>query len=144
MSCLKSTTYWVSLFHILHVKYGIKRPNSLSFFFIILASGQSRRPLNTDRMNITSDRARHDLIETQSKRSSSDSQLSEDSLPGFWSSATWETDAASAPVDVGEWRQHRQTTAPHSIMDRTFFLSEYDKVVGTYKAYILNLLYLWP
>ena len=38
MSCLKSTTYWVSLFHILHVKYGIKQPNSLSFFFIILAS----------------------------------------------------------------------------------------------------------
>ena len=45
MSCLKSTTYWVSLFLILHVKYGIKRPNSLSFFFIILASGpwQDRR-----------------------------------------------------------------------------------------------------
>ena len=39
MSCFLSTTYWVSLFHILHVKYGIKRPNSLSFFFIILASG---------------------------------------------------------------------------------------------------------
>ena len=38
MSCLKSTTYWVFLFHILHVKYGIKQPNSLSFFFIILAS----------------------------------------------------------------------------------------------------------
>ena len=38
MWCSKSTTYWVSLFHILHVKYGIKRPNSLSFFFIILAS----------------------------------------------------------------------------------------------------------
>ena len=37
MSCLKSTTYWISLFHILHVKYRIKRPNSLSFFFIILA-----------------------------------------------------------------------------------------------------------
>ena len=41
MSCLKSTTYWISLFHILHVKYRIKRPNSLSFFFIILASGLS-------------------------------------------------------------------------------------------------------
>ena len=39
VSCLKSTTYWASLFLILHVKYGIKRPNSLSFFFIILASG---------------------------------------------------------------------------------------------------------
>ena len=39
MSCFLSTTYWVSLFLILHVKYGIKRPNSLSFFFIILASG---------------------------------------------------------------------------------------------------------
>ena len=39
MSCLKSTTYWISLFRILHVKYRIKRPNSLSFFFIILASG---------------------------------------------------------------------------------------------------------
>ena len=38
MSCLKSTTYWISLFHILHVKYRIKRPNSLSLFFIILAS----------------------------------------------------------------------------------------------------------
>ena len=38
MSCFLSTTYWVFLFHILHVKYGIKRPNSLSFFFIILAS----------------------------------------------------------------------------------------------------------
>ena len=38
MSCFLSTTYWVSLFHILHVTYGIKRPNSLSFFFIILAS----------------------------------------------------------------------------------------------------------
>ena len=38
MSCL-STTYWVFLFHILQVKYGIKRPNGLSFFFIILASG---------------------------------------------------------------------------------------------------------
>ena len=40
---------------------------------IATRSGQSRRPLNTDRMNITSDRARRDLIETQSKRSSSDS-----------------------------------------------------------------------
>ena len=39
MSCFLSTTYWVFLFHILHVKYGIKRPTSLSFFFIILASG---------------------------------------------------------------------------------------------------------
>ena len=39
MSCFLSTTYWVFLLHILHVKYGIKRPNSLSFFFIILASG---------------------------------------------------------------------------------------------------------
>ena len=38
MSCFLSTTYWVFLFHILHAKYGIKRPNSLSFFFIILAS----------------------------------------------------------------------------------------------------------
>ena len=40
MSCLKSTTYWAPLFLILHVKYGIKRPNSLSFFFTILASGR--------------------------------------------------------------------------------------------------------
>ena len=46
MSCLKSTTYWVSLFHILHVKYGIKRPNSLSFFFIILASDRYRLPVH--------------------------------------------------------------------------------------------------
>ena len=38
MSCFLSTTYWVFLFHVLHVKYEIKRPNSLSFFFIILAS----------------------------------------------------------------------------------------------------------
>ena len=29
---LLSTTYWAFLFHILHVIYGIKRPNSLSFF----------------------------------------------------------------------------------------------------------------
>ena len=43
MSCLKSTTYWVFLFHILHVKYGIKRPNSLSFFFIILALEVAKR-----------------------------------------------------------------------------------------------------
>ena len=41
MSCFLSTTYWVFLFHILHVKYGIKRPNSLSFFFIILASSRT-------------------------------------------------------------------------------------------------------
>ena len=38
MSCLKNMTYWISSFHILHVKYRIKLPNSLSFFFIILAS----------------------------------------------------------------------------------------------------------
>ena len=38
MSCFLITTYLVFSFHILHVKYGIKRPNSLYSFFIILAS----------------------------------------------------------------------------------------------------------
>ena len=51
MSCLKNTTYWVFLFHILHVKYWIKRPNSLSFFFIILASGKRNRVVFKSRLS---------------------------------------------------------------------------------------------
>ena len=39
--CIKRTTYWVFLFHILHVKHGIKIPNMSCVLFIILASDPS-------------------------------------------------------------------------------------------------------
>ena len=37
-----------------------------------------------------------------------------------------------------------QSRHNYNIWGKVMKLSEYDKVVGTYKAYLLNLLYLWP